>query len=310
MNIYKKKILNTLYSYFKARKLLLLLGMVPFSLGKDRIGYEILRERLNLGIQRTLKRRYFKKNIYENYNSIKLKNINSDNIIWFMWLQGIDNAPDLCKANFHYLNKKFPDTVELITKDNVFKYIDIPEFIKLKWKNGYISNTHFSDIVRVQLLCTYGGTWIDSTVVVKSDFILNLPDFQIPQTYGPGRNGHSVSVSNWFMHSQGTSKFLNRVRDLLFEYWKNNDRALDYFIFHHFLMIASLEMDNYLDKIPPLDNTMPHFLMLKMRKEKINDFQMNKYLHEFTLLKFTNKMENDMERDNYKRLTLLIKTSI
>ncbi|MFD0898346.1 capsular polysaccharide synthesis protein [Loigolactobacillus binensis] len=307
MNIRRKKVINTIYSYFRAGKLPLMLGLLPFSLGKDRVGLEIFRERLNLGIQRTLKRKFFKREISDNFNSATLK-IVPNNMIWFMWLQGIENAPDFCKANFNYLKRKFPNLVNLITEENIFDYIDIPEYIKLKWKNGKISNTHFSDIVRVQLLCTYGGTWIDSTVIVKKDFILNLPEFQIPQTYGPGRSGHSIPVSNWFIHAENNNEFLLRVRDMLFKYWEENDRAIDYFIFHHFMIIVSHEMSDYLDSVPPLDNTLPHFLMLKMRHSSLHKSELASYLDKFEMMKFTNKFENSREAINYEKLTQLLTT--
>ncbi len=46
--------------------------------------------------------------------------------------------------------------------------MNIPNSIVSKWKSNVISDTHFSDIIRTELLIKYGGTWIDSTVYVNN----------------------------------------------------------------------------------------------------------------------------------------------
>ena len=35
-----------------------------------------------------------------------------------------------------------------------------------KHKNNIIDNTHFSDLLRLELLIKYGGTWIDASVLI------------------------------------------------------------------------------------------------------------------------------------------------
>ncbi|XRF76656.1 capsular polysaccharide synthesis protein, partial [Pediococcus acidilactici] len=85
------------------------------------------------------------------------------------------------------------------------------------------------------------------------------------------------------------------------------NELIDYFLLHHFLMIASEELDNYLDNIAPLDNTLPHYLMLKMKKERISLGELENYISQAQLLKFTNKYENKVEKENYERLEQLLK---
>ncbi|MCV3327716.1 capsular polysaccharide synthesis protein [Pediococcus ethanolidurans] len=302
----KKKVIKALKTYTRAGKLPLMVGLAPFFIGGNKKKLEIFRERINQSIHDTLLHEYYKKRITANYSSHRKVKIESDPI-WFMWLQGIDAAPALSQANYNYLVGLFGCHVHLITVKNVLKYVEIPQFIVRKWKKGKISNTHFSDIIRIQLLCTYGGTWIDSTVIVKKNIFQTLPDFEIPQTFKPGSDGNVIPVSNWFMHAKRDNIFNIRVRDLLFEYWKNNDFAIDYFIFHHFLIIASKEMNNYLDDILPMDNTIPHYLMLRMRRERLSVSMMEKLFDEFSVMKFTNKYENKTEIDNYLRLIEILK---
>lgn len=306
MKTSRKKIFDSLSTYMYAGKLPLMLCLIPFFINNKK-GMELFRERLDLSIQGTLKRRYYKKSITVNYQSPILKKLDSSQNIWFMWLQGIEHAPQLCQANFSYLKRNHGNVVHLITLDNVFNYIELPDFIKDKWENGVISNTHFSDIVRLQLLSTYGGTWIDATVFVNKHFLNNLTEFCLPQTYKPGSNGHALPVSSWFIHAPVGNRYIRRVRDLLFLYWEKNNRLINYFLVHHFMVIASEEMDNYLNIVYPLDNSMPHYPMLLMKKRKVSKLEIESFLKNYNLMKFTYKTENRLENDNYVKLINSIK---
>ncbi|MBU7481916.1 capsular polysaccharide synthesis protein [Lactiplantibacillus pentosus] len=301
MNTNRKKIIESLSSYVYAGKLPLMLCLIPFFINNKK-GMELFRERLDLSVQGTLKRRFFNKTGATSYQSSKLIKLQKKHNIWFMWLQGIDNAPELCRTNYMYLKKKFGDGVHLITADNVFDYVEIPDFIKVKWINGTISNTHFSDIIRVQLLSTYGGTWIDATVFINSNFLERLTEFCLPQTFKPGSNGHALPVSSWFINVPGENKYIERVRDLLFLYWEKNNRLIDYFLLHHFFIIVSDEMDNYLDNIYPLDNSMPHYPMLLMKRRKVSSFEIESFLKDYKVMKFTYKTDSRLEDDNYVKL--------
>lgn len=62
-------------------------------------------------------------------------------VIWWCWLQGLESAPPIVKACY----------------------------ILDKWKAGIISNTHFSDILCLELLTSRGGIWVDATVFVTGN---------------------------------------------------------------------------------------------------------------------------------------------
>lgn len=307
MRLKESKLFLYIKSYIRSGNLLLMIFLFPFFINNGRTGLEIFRERLNLSIWKKLSKKFYLLRIRDNFDSAPKKKIPL-NCIWFMWLQGIEFAPEFCQANFNYLNRIAPGRVILITSKNVLEYINLPNFIIHKWKKGIISDTHFSDIVRIQLICTYGGTWVDSTVVVKKDFIENLSNFQIPQTYKPGRNGNVIPVSSWFIHANSNNKFLIRVRDLLFKYWQLYDFQIDYFLLHYFLEIASKENNNYLDNIKPLDNTLAHWIMLKVKKESLSKQELSTYLNDFSIMKFTNKYETLIEKNNYKIITMILKS--
>lgn len=305
----RDKMIKALISYTKSGRLPLIVALSPFFIGRGEKGYGIFRERINLSIQRKMRRKYFHKVVSSNYNSRLLWNDKSKKCpIWFMWLQGMDSAPDLVVANYRLLHIEFGDRVHLITDDNILSYVELPAFILRKRQEGKISNAHFSDIVRIQLISTYGGAWIDSTLVISDpQFLSKLRGFVVPQTFKPGRTALVLPVSNWFIYAESKGmQFPSRVRDLLFEYWKLSNRAIDYYIFHHLMMIVSEEMDSYLDTVYPVDNTMPHLLMLEMRNSALSKEKIVERIHQSQFLKFTNKHENKIEIENYRKLVAVL----
>lgn len=237
-------------------------------LGISRKALEIIR----LGIQHKVQLRLAKKYKYilSKKHSISYDSLekNKSNKVWVCWLQGIENAPLLVKECYASLQRHLHDRdIIVLTSENLESFIELPEYMLSKWKQGVITNTHFSDIIRIEILVKYGGTWIDSTVMCTSDDIPNFifnSDLFVYQVLRPGLNGHSINISSWFMSSTTNNKILLLVRDLLREYWKNNNILIDYFLLHHFM---SISLKNYPDehtKIPKIPNSIPHILLLQL----------------------------------------------
>jgi len=156
------------------------------------------------------------------------------NKIWICWLQGEENAPDIVKVCTKSVRKYKPDNMDIIiiTENNLKQYTNIPDYIYKKWKNKQIPNTQFSDIVRLSLLTIHGGIWIDSTVLLTASIpndILNSKYFAFHSDI------HGVSSNNWFLISEPEHFFIKGIRNLIFEYWRVEDRLLDYFIYHLFV---------------------------------------------------------------------------
>ena len=92
--------------------------------------------------------------------------VKKNHTIWVLWLQGMECAPKLVKKCYESVCRNKPNDFEviLLTQKNLNQYVDLPEYIWEKHSTGCITTTHLSDIIRVELLCTYGGCWIDATV--------------------------------------------------------------------------------------------------------------------------------------------------
>ena len=79
-------------------------------------------------------------------------------IVWFFWLQGIDQAPDLVKVCLASQRKHLPDyEFRVFDLSNYQQWIELPEFIVRKYKKGLIPAAFFSDLFRLSVLQKYGG---------------------------------------------------------------------------------------------------------------------------------------------------------
>ena len=84
--------------------------------------------------------------------------------IWFCWLQGFDNAPEIVHACYNSIKRNIPDReIEVIDNENWQEFVELPDYIIKKWEKGRNPAALFSDLLRLELLIKYGGTWIDST---------------------------------------------------------------------------------------------------------------------------------------------------
>ena len=199
------------------------------------------------------------------------ENVNNNkeysNKVWWCWLQGEENAPELNKACLASLRENLIDReVIVITEENLFKYIDFPEYITKKYKKGIISRTHFSDLIRIELLTKYGGTWIDSSVYCTeyNRIFFDKPLF-VFQNWK--RNNPSVISSSWFITAEKDNPILKATKQLLYEYWKKNSFFIDYFLFHFFFTMATEKYKKLWEEIPRYSNIPPHILQFELLSE-------------------------------------------
>ena len=163
------------------------------------------------------------------FNNLKKGGVELQKYIWVCWLQGYSNAPDIVKASINFLKKNKPDNYELIFIDinNIKDYVYIPDYIYYKKEKGYITNTEFSDILRLHLLDKYGGIWIDSTAFLLKQIpndILNADFFAYHVS-----SGH-YKVNNWIIVSKPHNIITNSMKKIMLEYWKHEKMMLNYFL--------------------------------------------------------------------------------
>lgn len=210
------------------------------------------------------------------------------NKIWTMWLQGYDQAPPIVKACIDSI-KQYSNGREVIVLDenNLFDYVELPKFIIEKYHKGYISKTHFSDLVRLELLDKYGGTWIDSTMYCTDNFELFLKsDLMFFQKL---RTDNVYRMSNFFMHSCPNNYLIKSLKACLLNYWEKNNKLTTYFLFHLFFIVL-IENDKKCRQIwenmPMYASWLPYLLVTEYTKaydeERINYLKSLCPVHKFS----------------------------
>lgn len=255
-------------------------GVLPYMVaqilltGKSKTALELMRNGIQLKIKQKLWKHYIGvlRNFDNNYSKEEYP-MQKSNKVWVCWMQGLEQAPALVQRCYRSLqdNLKGKEIV-LLTESNFDQYVHIPDFIIEKLHKGIITRTHFSDILRLELLIQQGGTWIDATVFCSGGDIpkyMMEDEFFIFQKVKPGSDGSAINMSSWFMSAWSNHKFLLATRELLYAYWQKNDRMIDYFLLHLFMMIVK---DYYMEEwkqIIPYPNSLPHVLQL-MQFEKFD----------------------------------------
>ena len=250
------------------------------------------------------------------------------NCIWQLWLQGDENKPDIVKRCMNSV-QKFSGNRKVITlsEKNLNEYIELPDFILFKYKKGIISKTHLSDYIRLVLLAKYGGTWIDATCfqtseipqdILNSDFFifkseawmtfptppdnLDFLDYIQPfygQVYHAG--------SSWFIHAQPNSPIILTALEMLNEYWRNNNKMIDYFLVHNLITLSIMSSETNKDsynKMPSYSTKRPHILYFsQFKKFNLNAFNNMKkwsFIHKLTY----KKPQRDILEDSFMKYIL------
>lgn len=154
------------------------------------------------------------------------------NTIWLFWWQRYESAPALVKKCIESVKKNAGQhEVVVLTKDNWTNYAQIPDYITKKLSENKITLTHFSDILRMELLSRHGGLWLDATIFVSKQIpesCFTLPYFTVHYPYSNSR----IAQGKWTGFCQGAKQ--NQIiqtycRDIFFAYWKKHDSLIDYF---------------------------------------------------------------------------------
>ena len=187
--------------------------------------------------------------------------------VWFCWLQGMENAPELVKVCYESICKYITDReIVVLSNENIKQYADLPEYVLKKHEKGIIPDAAFTDMLRLELLCKYGGTWIDATVLCTGsegiNEILDADLFVFQQT----RKGTTqfIGMSSWMMSSAANNSFLLVVRDMLYEYWKEKNCVMDYFLIHLFFCMMAERHPEVVAKMPKKSNRVPHYLQRRL----------------------------------------------
>ncbi len=220
--------------------------------------------------------------------------------VWVMWLDGFDKAPEIVRKCIKSQNRVMPDKEFIFLDESNFRdYVELPDYIYEKREKGIISDAHFSDLVRNELLIKYGGYWLDATVYMTDGKLIpkiDKTDLFMPSFYYFGFNPEIMEFNNWFIHSCSGNNILSLLQKILLLYWKENDRAFNYFLYQIFESMVNDYYKEEFDAIPIWSQAQAHVLATYI----YDDFDQDKY--DF-LLKTTgiHKLSTRFDKEQLKR---------
>ena len=198
--------------------------------------------------------------------------------VWMCWLQGMEEAPEIVKVCHRSLQRYLPDReIVVVTQKNINQYVTFPEHVDRKFKEGKIPMAQYSDLLRLELLTRYGGTWIDATVLCtgfdsqenelkqKIQTCLNADLFFFQHLKKGDDSFHGIS--NWFITASSNQKVLLILRDMLYQYWKDYDCVVAYFIFHIFFTMIAGQMPEEIKKMPRVNSRFCFYLEHRLADE-------------------------------------------
>lgn len=118
--------------------------------------------------------------------------------------------------------------------------------------------THFSDILRMQLLRRHGGIWMDATVLLPAkDISAFVPPGVRFWTCRHRPTNHNVARGGWtsFLLACGKGCVLPAVvADLHLAYWSRNRRLIDYLLLDYCFAVARRHVPavaELVESVPP-----------------------------------------------------------
>lgn len=221
------------------------------------------------------------------------------NKIWICWWQGIDNAPEIVKACVDSIKRNAGRCeIIFITENNYKDYVSFPDWVEEKRKAGIFSRTHYSDLLRMNILSRYGGIWIDATFFCTKPcfeeymrqplWSIKRPDYLHCSVAGGYFAGYSLGCgyeNRWIFKV---------IFDFLCLYWKENDKLIDYLLVDYAVVLAQRhdkETADAFKKIRPNNKWCDE--LFKILGQPFNEGQWRKISEDTCLYKLTWKQSFD-----------------
>lgn len=231
----------------------------------------------------------------------------SGKVIWQYWAQGYEHVPEIVSQCLNSVEQWKGDyTIVRLTDTNLSDYIQLPAYILNKKEKGLIPIAQFSDILRVCLLSTYGGIWLDATILLTGsipqkyrdmDFFVFQRDPNEPNkkywenayAYYYGWNkGFRVNMLNAVMFAQKNSLVITEMAQLLLAYWKGHDELPDYFFFQ--ILFDVLINDKLKGQNCPIESDCtPHLLQQSINDPKFYYYNKEEIMKMTSIHKLTYK---------------------
>ena len=134
-------------------------------------------------------------------------------IVWIVWCGAIDDAPDIvqrCIRRVHALHTDW--SIRVVTPDRYRTYVKCDRIIKLL--ESTIDHNFLSDLLRYYLLASFGGVYIDASVILTRnlDWVLDI-QVSNPIMYMSDYWTDDVAtpvLESWFIAARPGDAFMRR----------------------------------------------------------------------------------------------------
>ncbi len=142
-------------------------------------------------------------------------------IIWFLWFQGKEHAPEVVKLCFESWVKMNPDWEFIFLDDkNLKQYVDI-DFI-LNKDHKFLPQTK-ADIIRVHLLKKYGGVWADATCYCQKPLNFWIEDHLVSGFFAFSNPGSDRLLSTWFLVAKPENELIDILYNNINSFFSDNN---------------------------------------------------------------------------------------
>lgn len=181
--------------------------------------------------------------------------------IWIYWHQGWDLAPPVPKRCLETWRTHNPDwEVVALSGDDVGDYLDLDSIIRPRVR-AKLDYDALSDIVRIALLRTHGGVWVDSTLYCLTPLDDWVDDAARAGFFAFADPAPDRMVSSWFLVGERENYLVKAWFDRAIDYWRERDSPHHYFWFHYLfgeLHAASETFRTHWDAVPKVSADGPH----------------------------------------------------
>lgn len=212
--------------------------------------------------------------------------------IWVFWWQGINCMPDIISRCYKQLILTNNDyDIVFLDKNNFHEYVELPTYI-LSSIGKNISITHFSDILRVNLLYKYGGVWVDSTLFFLKKIPIEYFTYNFFSIKDNINSSMSVAKHRWttfFICSTKNSIFMEQLIYMFNTYIKKHNKFIDYLLIDYFIDIIYNNNEEFKNIIDNMPYTNYNVHCMEKLKEKANKDFIKKILDDNLFVKMTYK---------------------
>ena len=210
--------------------------------------------------------------------------------VFSYWHSGFDDSPPIVRACIQSHKKYFGDNYVALNSGNISDWVVIPK--RISDLRSSMSETHFSDVLRLLLLERHGGLWLDSTVLLTGEPSLhsNLDFFCFSRDRDPRL------LANWWIEARPGAYLVEQWLGYLLAYWDQHNYLIDYYIMHHLFEALYLLDEKFREawnSVPFVSANAPHLLQENLSKP----FEREKFslmLSESSVHKLTWKLPDDI----------------